>query len=243
MPAWRRCGWLTLLVSLALLAAACGRADNNSKNSAASVTSTTRCPNPEGQACLGPIPAGRYTTKIFTPQLTYTVPAGWSNLEDTPGNFLLVPPGGHLEGVNAGTSDFIGVYTSVVPIAGCKSSPPPGVDITPPAFSRWLRNHPGFSATKAHPTTVGGLHGVVVDLRVVKGWKKTCPYSNGTPVVPLMAGRIPSGLDHNLIPGQATRLYLLAFDAGVLAIEVVDIKDAGHLDSYSQVVQDFSFNG
>lgn len=71
------------------------------------------CPNPEGHACLGPIAAGTYSTSVFRPQITYTVPAGWSNLEDTPGNFLLVPPGFDLPGVNRGTSDFIGIYASV----------------------------------------------------------------------------------------------------------------------------------
>jgi hypothetical protein len=53
-----------------------------------------------------------------------------------------------------------------------------------------------------------------------------------------MAGRAPSGLEHNLVPGQVTRLYLLAFKSGVLAIEVVDIKDARHLDQYSDVSDD-----
>lgn len=85
--------------------------------SASTPSSTTSepppCPNPEGQACLGALQSGTYTTTVFQPQLTYTVPAGWSNLEDTPGNFLLVPPHFTLAGVNAGTSDFIGIYTSV----------------------------------------------------------------------------------------------------------------------------------
>jgi len=67
----------------------------------------TPCPNPEGQACLGNLAAGTYKTRVFHPAITYTVPAGWKNYEDTPGNFLLVPPHGDLPGVNAGTSDTI----------------------------------------------------------------------------------------------------------------------------------------
>ena len=71
------------------------------------------CPNSEGGQCLGKLKAGTHKTVVFRPTLTYTVPAGWTNFEDTPGNFLLVPARGALPGVNAGTSDFIGVYTSV----------------------------------------------------------------------------------------------------------------------------------
>ncbi len=64
-----------------------------------------------------------YTTTMFEPTLTYSVPEGWSNMEDLPGNFLLLPPGSTLEGVNAGTSDYLGVYTSVVPPGHCNGEP------------------------------------------------------------------------------------------------------------------------
>jgi hypothetical protein len=57
---------------------------------AATGTPEPSCPNPEGQACLGPLAAGTYTTRMFDPAITYPVPAGWRNYEDTPGNFLLV---------------------------------------------------------------------------------------------------------------------------------------------------------
>jgi hypothetical protein len=58
------------------------------------------------------VEAGTYDTVLFQPSLAYTVAAGWANFEDEPGNFLLVPPNGDLGGANAGTSDFIGVYTN-----------------------------------------------------------------------------------------------------------------------------------
>ena len=87
-----------------------------------------------------------YTTEIFTPPLTYSVPDdGWFNYEDQPGNFLLVPPGNTLDGVNAGTSDVIGVYTSVVAsrcsgVSGsCDTERVPGVPATPAAITSWIR--------------------------------------------------------------------------------------------------------
>ena len=95
-------------VSVSILVA-CGSATAPSASVAVSTSSTLatesaspppECPNPEGQACLGELAPGTYTTVVFTPTLTYTVPSGWSNFEDTPGNFLLVPTRGSLPGVN-----------------------------------------------------------------------------------------------------------------------------------------------
>jgi hypothetical protein len=56
---------------------------------------------------LGALTAGTYKTRVFHPAISYTVPDGWKNFEDTPGNFLLVPPDGNLPGVNGGTSDLV----------------------------------------------------------------------------------------------------------------------------------------
>lgn len=199
------------------------------------------CPNPEGQACLGRLAAGTYTTRVFQPTLTYPVPAGWKNYEDTPGNFLLVPPHGNLPGVNAGTSDFIGIYTSVGPPNGCEDGVAPGVLATPAGFRSWAKRQPGFRNPRFRPVKVGGLAGIVTDLRLARGWSKTCSYSNGLPVQPMITGLGVSGLDHNVIPGSVTRLYLLNYLQGALAIEIVDIKDAHHLPAYSQLVQKLRF--
>jgi hypothetical protein len=127
--------------------------------------STTRCPNPEGQACLGHLAAGTYTTGVFHPAITYRVPAGWANYEDNPGNFPLVPPGGNLPGVNAGTSDFIGIYTSVGPPKGCEDGVAPGVLPTPAGYRKWAAHKPGFRDPRFRPVSVGGLSGIVADLR------------------------------------------------------------------------------
>jgi hypothetical protein len=201
----------------------------------------TPCPNPEGQSCLGRLAAGTYTTQVFHPAITYTVPAGWKNYEDTPGNFLLVPPHGNLPGVNAGTSDFIGIYTSVAPPKGCEDGTAPGFLATPVDYRRWVAAQPGFRDPRFRPVRVGGLTGIVADLRLARGWSKICSYSDGLPVQPLITGLGVSFLDHNVLPGQVTRLYLLDYLQGALAIEVVDIKDAHHLPGYSRLVQRLHF--
>jgi hypothetical protein len=243
----RRGAVATLSVAAVLAAAACGSgttsatASSPTTSPSAATTSRPGCPNPEGHACLGGLTAGRYHTSVFVPQITYSVPDRWQNFEDTPGNFLLTPPAFDLEGVDAGTSDFIGVYGSVAAPAGCDPGYAAGVPISVPGMASWLMTNPAFEAPRPRQTTVGGLSGVVVDLRMAADWQTACPYSNGRPVAPMIVGVGRSGLDHNVMGGQATRLYLLDHGGEVLAIEVVDVKDAGHLDAYSHVVDTMEF--
>ena len=201
-----------------------------------------KCPSSEGGVCLGEVPAGTYSTKSFRPRLTYTVPDGWSNLEDLPGNFLLVPPAYSLEGVNAGTSDYIGVYASVVPAMNCESEAPPGVERSPAAIVDWLSGHPGL-VLESQVVSVGGLDGMMAEMRVAPDWTEGCSYSNGRPIVPFLTGRPPSAFDHNLPEGQAIRLYLLSSGTDVLGIEVLDVADAQHFDEYQFVVDAFAFDG
>src|SRR5262249_49866710 len=107
---------------------------------------------------------------------------------------------------------------------------------------------PALQASTPQRVTIGGLSGFVTTLQMSPSWKMTCRYSHGEPIAPLIVGSGSTFLDHNLIPGQATRLYLLesATDEGqpaALAIELVDIGDAGHLAAYSKLVEQMRFDG
>ena len=104
------------------------------------------CPNPNGGECLGPLAAGAYTTTAFQPRLKYTVPSGWDNEEDLPGNFLLLPPGATLAGVDAGTSDYLGVYTQVAPDPNCATTA--GIaNPEPQAIAACIASRQGLVAT------------------------------------------------------------------------------------------------
>jgi hypothetical protein len=199
------------------------------------------CPNEHGGACLGELVGGEYSTRSFIPTLTYTVTDGWSNFEDLRGNFLLVPPGDDLAGVDRGTSDYIGVYTRVNPIEGCEATQ---VDVphTPQGFIDWLQGHSGFDVADVAEASVGGLDGFVADLRMADGWDLVCPYSRGRPVLPLMIGVRPSELEHALTQLQSTRLWLLSFEGGVLAIELSDVDPADGAAELSAVVDSFAFS-
>jgi len=210
------------------------------------------CPNPEGGLCLGPLQAGTsYTTQTFTPALTYQVTeAHWRNDEDTSGNFLLVPPGNDLPGVNAGTSDFIGVYTSITPsrftsLRGCTAEPVPHIPTTPTAMAAWLSGQHVIAVSRPVPVAVGGLTGLEVDVRARPGAHLPTCHVNGDTfsVALLFSGVAPSSLDHGVIRGMTMRLYLLSFHHGILAIELDDIDQApGTVADLSRVAEGFRFS-
>ena len=192
----------------------------------ASVTGSPRlaCTNPEGGNCLGVLPAGTYSTQVFEVPIRYTVEDGWANWEDTPGNFLLVPPGQTLEGVNAGTSDFIGIYRDVVaPAQDCSSSPEPGVGTTAHELAEHVASLAGLEPTTPQPVTIGGLDGFMVDARVAPELTATCPFWP-EPMVDLILGDgQTSFLEHLVWPGASTRLYYLDDAAGNIVIEVASV--------------------
>lgn len=254
--------WLLCGLLLSAIAAGCssgGVAASTSASISPTSTSTPspiptvsasllpECPNTEGGSCLGPLTPGTYTTTKFQPTLTYRVPARWGNFEDLSGNFLLVPPGFHLSGVDAGTSDYIGVYTSIQAEAPKCPGPAPGVGLTTTAIANWIRAQPDLEVTPPRPVSVGGLPGVVLDVSLVKGFK---PYKNvGFDLKGrcLIMGVIPSGFEHGVSPGETMRLYLLEYadpllTGKTLAIEIVDLSGGGHLDAYSAVVERFRFS-
>jgi hypothetical protein len=246
---------LPVIAAVAVLAGAggCGGGGNAGGSSAtpaspasstAPATTAPVCPNPEGQLCLGKLDAGTYTTKVFIPAITYTVPAGWWNYEDTPGNFLLVPPYGDLPGVNAGTSDYIGIYGSVVAEAyTCTGRDQvTGVLWKPAPVARHLSQQHGLVTTRPRPVQVGGLKGVVLDIRLRHGAGLHCP-GYAPRYFPIITGVGRTGLDHGVISHMVMRLYLLQTSGGsVLAVEVDDVTDGRHLDRLSQIVHGLSFS-
>jgi hypothetical protein len=197
--------------------------------------------------CLGPLTAGTYTTSTFATPLTYTVGDGWANDEDLPGNWLLIPPGAELAGVNAGTSDFIGVYDGVAAAsADCAERPQADVGTDPEAIAGWLADHDGIAPVTLESVTVGGLEGVVVDLRLADGYAEGCPYEGfeGVPMVPMLIGdgTGPADLHHVVLGNSTTRLYLLEGPTGrTVAIEVADLPGNVGLDELDAVAHTFTF--
>ncbi len=204
------------------------------------------CPNPYGGACLGELGAGTYTTQVFATPLTYTVREGWTNDEDLPGNFIVFPPTASREQIDAGTADYVGVYDGIaVADAECIERQQSGVDLTPAAMAAWFVEHEGLHATEPTAVTVGGLEGVVVDLRIAENYTEGCPYEGykGIPMVPMFICAGLAEVHHVALGENVTRLYLLQGQNGrVVAIEVSDVPGGAELEELDSIVDDFVFS-
>lgn len=242
---------------LATTIAACSspaRAPSSARPSASTASpAQPSCPNTDGGLCIGALQPGRsYATTLFAPAISYSVPdRGWVNDEDLAGNFLLVPPKNTLPGVNAGTSDFIGVYTRVTAarfeqLPSCTTQAAAEVANTPQDFADWLRRQHDVVTTVPAAVTVGGLHGLRIDLKPRSSAviPECTDDQSGDRLryFPILMGEGVSGLDHGLIPNITMRLYLLNYKDGVLAIEVDDIPAApGTLSALSAVAEKLRF--
>ena len=197
--------------------------------------------------CAGEIPPGTYTSIKTQPQVTYTVPDGWQLYSDSPGEFVMLPPGLSYSDFN-GVSDAIGIYSSVAALnRKCSNeaeagSEEPGVAHTPQAIAAEFASRPGLTTTTPTPVSVGGLQGLVLNIGMAADWTGTCFYSDGGPAVQLTLGLPPTEIAFSCCPpGYVIRLYLLGWNGGTLAIEVDDASDGAHLDAYSAMVDQFRF--
>jgi hypothetical protein len=203
------------------------------------------CQNPHGGICLGSLNPGTYSTTSFEPKFSYTVPAGWANREDLPGNVLLRRNDDPEEGTWGGS--YIGVYQNVRAPALCGEEAQPGVGTSTAELAAWYRTVPGLDIVRDAPVTVGGLSGVVLDLQVNDGWKSPCPLDGVIHAVPVLIGGGVSDLHHVVGAPLEMRLYLLDWKAGNVAIEVTAVLQQHSLMDYlggagaGTVVDSFKF--
>ena len=214
---------LTLIFALvAILMTGCGSGNAATESTVDTGNTQTSdaeprpvCPTPEGGDCLGPLEPGPYTTVTFSPAITYTVSAGWTNGEDLPGNFLL-----QLED----DIRYIGIYRDANAPYKCEEHPDPDVSHTVADYTRWLRRHPLLHVTKPRPVAVGGLHGVVMDIsKAPAAGGKGCMFDGSEGNVPfIVGGRGPASLHHVVTdaPDWTERFYLLRYRDGNVAIEI-----------------------
>jgi len=254
---------MLLLVGIAIVGCSAGQSTNPSPTAAASETTVAteteavsiapsptgrpRCPygTERGGACLGPLSAGTYATTRFAPSFTYIVPAdGWTNGEDRAGIFVLLPPGEGFAGVEADTSDWIGVFRSVGPAAaGCDEEIERGI-VSAPALADWFSSHPGLVVTEPQPTFIGGLSGLMIDLSLAPDWTGRCgdPFPD-VPLVNLLMGTGSSeGLGVLVEASWTTRLYLLDYQGDNIVVYVMDHPGPLGLDDYDAVVRTIQFD-
>ena len=193
--------------------------------------------------------AGTYTTKIFSPQLTFSVPDGWTSYEDLPGNFLIGPPGTTHDGIDRGMSDYIGVYTSVAPpLPDCNSLPDSAVDPTAAGYVEWAESNPDLKATSPTAVTVSGMAGQQIDVSLNTKAKGVCsdPTQGIDAFAEVALGMQPSDFSASVLPTVNVRLELFDVNKHVLAILLSDTLGGGsdYPDFWSSarpVVASFNF--
>jgi hypothetical protein len=213
------------------------------------------------QPCLGDLAAETYSSLNLDPRLkaidgsapeygalTYTVPDGWANAADWPGELVLVPstdyagygPNGSIDGslaevvvaADAAMSD---------QTTDCTGSPLTSVAHSVEGFISWLRAQPRIVASKPTAITVGGHPGQWIDVKVAPTWKGTCPdVAGGTPTAVILT---PAYGTTNLGGGTGTaaswpiggdeqmRLVFVDIGQGDVALIWVDATDPARFGS------------
>jgi len=202
---------------------------------------TNTCPVQDSGTCLGVLAAGKYTSSSFRPLLTFTVPGKWANYLDIPGLYLLQPPGSKPPG-NSIAGSFLGLETSVAPEASDCQSPVPGVKRTPKALLKWMQTNRSLVVRAVHTVTLGGLKGLVLDVRMRQGAKGCLSAGATQRAVPLLVGIGPSSFDHEVARHFAERHYLLGYKRGTLDVALVDASGGKQLASFNKIVSTFKFD-
>ena len=167
--------------------------------------------------CLGTLSAGTYTAPGSA--LDFTVPAGWMNMADAPGWFLLAPVAATPR--DSVTGKWLAVIRDVViteqPL-DCTPWPKAGVGRTVDAMISSIASHPGLVTSNVQPATLGGLSGQSIDLEIAPSWTTSCG-GGSMPEVSLLTETQPGGWRWSVGVPELQRLTLLDDGlGGVIAV-------------------------
>lgn len=238
---------LAVLLAVTVLATACGAGSGPSSSVAASAPGTTASPSPtelplamprptdqptdgtceSGVSCLGLLGPGTHSTRVFTPRLTFTLPSGgWENISDEVGIFQLLS--------TTAPGDVIAFFRNPRPVNPDKN-PALGVAATAEAYAAWLASNDQLAVTPAREVTIGGLKGLVLDIRVAPTATARDPSCPTRTCVPILEGadssaKPPWSWDWGSAGLETQRLYLVAAPVGLIAI-FVDSLDGTTFDT------------
>jgi hypothetical protein len=171
------------------------------------------------------LPAGTYTSRVFTPAVTATLPTGWWNAADAADYYALQPVASDLVGIH-----FFRNPKAASQDAACPIAPAPGVGSDSLSLLTWIRSLPGLVVGNPKLVTVGGLSGTEIDVSIADGWKTSCPFASGLPAVPLFVGS--SGSLRWVIAGnERLRLDLLDMPSGGTLVVDQDAFDGSLFDA------------
>ena len=184
-------------------------------------------PTPATAPAASGLAAGTYTSRAFTPAVTFTIPSGWANPVDSATYFQLVPAG----------SEIAGIHLFRDPVAAsqdpqCPETAEPNVGHTSTQLSTWIRARPGLTVVGPKIVQVGGLRGVELDISIAFGWTASCPFANGTPTAALFVG---AKNEFRWVVAGSERLRVDLFDLSGGGLLVVDV-DAFDGSVFDQLV-------
>jgi hypothetical protein len=180
------------------------------------------------------------------PVVEFAVPdPGWTWYYS--GNFRIVTDESPFDGLKRYSE---GIYIQLAPRAAsstCEEVPEPGVGRTVDALADWLQQRPGLDVTGRKPVSIGGLHGVQLDIAMDPKWKKTCPFSEGLPAVPLVVRNSEFGGYHfALVPGLSERWFLLPWRNGAILVDIDNSRGrmsaGGLIEAATPIVQSLKFS-
>jgi hypothetical protein len=208
--------------------------------------------------CLGDIAAGTYPSWSFGPRLrsspdshtpeygalTYTVPDGWANAADFPGQLVLVKSSDYATYGPVGSID--GSAHEIVVASGpamsdqtadCERKEVTSVDRSVQGFIDWLRAQPRIASSEPRAITVGGYPGQWIDVQVAPTWTGTCPdVPGGTPTAIILTqvfdadrevdGRfVDADASWGLVGEEQMRLVFVDIGQGDVVLIWVDATD------------------
>lgn len=200
--------------------------------------------------CEGPLEPGKYRWTYSEPTIDFEIVSpGWTWIYGGGGIHLVAdedPPPKH-------QSLFVpdGIYLLHDPTIAsrdCEESSEPGVGRSVSDLVAWFETAPGLVVSEPTPVTVGGFEGMQLDIEIDPTWKRTCPFSEGLPAVPLLFnGSAPLGGYHwAMVPGQSMRLFILESAGEVVIVDLEDdpggLRHGELIQISGQIVDSFVFS-
>jgi len=191
-------------------------------------------------SCRGVLKAGTYSSRMFTPKLTYTVPGGgWANYHDDNIIFSLEPPGVSLVTAKSITNLILVLTTVQAPRMTCTPSADAKVPQTVKGMVRWLVHQKRLKTTTPQSVKIGGLKGYSLTVRAAPGRGLHCGGPASVPVI--FPTNDPNG-EFSLRGNERAKLYLLTFETLPLAIIADSLGQHGpSLAADSRVINHFHF--
>lgn len=194
--------------------------------SALTLASCSLGSQPSSTPAESPLAAGTYTSVVFQPAVTFTVPDGWVLATDSAGYLQLRPADQNVLGIHLFRGASAASQDASCPLASAE-----GVGGSSIALVDWIRGLDGLNVSSPAMVTIGGLRGSSIDLSIKVGWTQSCSFANGAPTVPLLV-EAGIGLRWVLAGGERLRLYLLDIPGGDTLLIDIDDFEGSQFDTF-----------